>query len=586
VHIEGTSTYGRPPGAGAKVEICLDGDNPRMTRTDAGYTLGLLGSSDGFKENVSIVTPTELLTEDTSEAVGAWQDVRVPSSIVFNLNKHLQGENGIVYTSDFQIDMLGLNAKTIKTSTGEETEGILTETASGIIPPMYGDTHVSHFKLIEYRAGETTPIPEGHADRAYKKDSSDPDSHVADDGYVPFINGSNEFVGSNSQWQFRRWTFDPYSGNLHFASHPIERLRTFDGSAWLPALPSRNRIVFRFRRRLFKVLEESEWNYYRNTVTGKTDTSKIVVEPTAVRQFEISIPVEADANRVFLLEDTHTDTTQLGMQFNRSHSFWKKRIVKGSLKFGDSDNVLSGIQPVEMPFVDGETELQNTRQAQYLVSAQTGAGIKTFTIPNLSATSPLVGDVLFDPLPAYPDAIHSSQFVNEVDTVLLVVAAGDYHVDDTTGVVTVKIDTGDNLKAYRAIYRYEDLTSGIIKEGLFSVDYDEGVLYFNEGATVLADSVTFNITMYSAFYNLGEIVSDRNIEKIDEEAQIVELKPAFGARFLADSTSGNPVPRFLRVGYEYYEASTESLKDLEPYFSPISKDLAIRAISKDMIGDI
>jgi len=92
--------------------------------------------------------------------------------------------------------------------------------------------------------------------------------------------------------------------------------------------------------------------------------------------------------------------------------------------------------------------------------------------------------------------------------------------------------------------------------------------------------------MYSVFYNMGEVIQEGNIEEIDVAGKLLKIRPEYGIKFLADSTSGNPVPRYMRLQYEYNKTVTESLKDLEPYFSPVCKDVAIRAITKDMIGDI
>ena len=184
----------------------------------------------------------------------------------------------------------------------------------------------------------------------------------------------------------------------------------------------------------------------------------------------------------------------------------------------------------------------------------------------------------------YPDPIVESQFVDKKKTVGEVLSEGHYHVADD-GTVTVWTNVADGLKPHKVSYEYEDTLSGLEKEQLFSVDYENGIIYFN--SQTIDGTVTYNLTSYSAFYNIGEVVPPGNIQEINEEEQYIDLHPMYGSTLGGKDSLGTPLEvGKARVRYEYYKRSTESLKDLEPYFSPVCKDIAVRVITKEMMGEL
>lgn len=607
--ISGSTQYGMLPGAGSKVQVCLDGDNPAMTRTDAGFTLNLLGESDGIKDNMSIATPSGLATEDGDSVNGEWDEVDIPPAVkTFNLNKS-EGEthkpvgagsqeektDNVVKSSFFVTvpDAVVQQAGTLRAvpslleDTTDKDVPVAAAESLGVIPPVFDPVYNTGFQLLEYEPNSTELMPTSDLYRSFHNNengvyvdefgaSLPVDTGCQPDGYVPFVDGQSEFYEGapgdpSSTYRKNRWTFDAETGILYFANSVYMR--------------DSHRVVFRFKRRKFETLDSSDWDYYKNSITGKIDTSRVVLKPSAVRQFPVAIEVDADVSSAKLVggSDSNVDET-IHIQLDKSYSWWRQKIVKGSVKLDTVGLIAEAVQPIEVPFVDGKSELQNAVSAKYLVSSDSIAttSIRTFTIPGIDADHPLLEDVVFDPVITYPDPIQASQFVTRVHTALTVASSvGEYYIDDATGAVQVMIN--GPLITHTAMYKYEDLTSGIDKRGLYSVDYEEGIIYF--GVPVVGGSVSFNVTMYSCFYNMGEIVSDGNIKEINEAGQTVEMRPEYGIRFLADSTSGKPVPRYVRIAYDYYNKTTESLKDLEPFFSPVCKDVALRVVTKDMIGD-
>ena len=92
--------------------------------------------------------------------------------------------------------------------------------------------------------------------------------------------------------------------------------------------------------------------------------------------------------------------------------------------------------------------------------------------------------------------------------------------------------------------------------------------------------------MYSAFYNIAEIIKDSDIEEILPEEKKIKLSTSFGMRFLKMDTALKARPQYVKIVYQYYKRITESIKDLEPYFSPICKDVAFRAVTADILEEL
>lgn len=644
--IKGDSSYlGMLPGPGARINICLDGDNPALIQTDLGFTLNLAGSSDGFKKNTTIITPLSLYAEDIAEpttwqpntsyvvgqfvlspetgggsnpstvykfkcikagvsgsdqpnwytdldrvtrdgdgsnfvkwvrtnvgnTVGEWQTIRLASlTKSFNVHQYIYAQEQGTKDKDSSF---------ISAGTGMNEETIASKETSGMSLPVFG----WEYELLEYAPGSSVPLPPSH-----------PDSYIVEE--VDYIDGNTEFYDGDADetnnWNNKRWSFDKEEGVLYFST-PIMNHRYL------------NSFKFRVRHTKLKTLSDSEWDFYRDKITGKIDTSRILLKPDAVRQFPITIEALSNVSSVPLLgQNAATTDSDISdgmptLDNTLGHNWARKRIVKGSIKMS-SGLIGTGIEPIEVPYIDGRKELLNAVSAQYRISSQsndssfsTGLIYYEVTIPGITSERPLVEDVVFEPIIVYPDPVQPSQFINRVDLETdngsgqtYLQNAGDYYIDNNTGRVKVIVARGQILNSHIVKYSYQDDTSGVNRANLYSVDYKNGIIYFGKTGGITGGNISFFVTMYSAFYNIGEIISEGNIEKIDPVNKQVIIRPEYGIRFLSDSTVGNPVPRYVRLQYEYHKKITESLKDLEPYFSPVCKDVAIRAITKDMIGDI
>ena len=66
----------------------------------------------------------------------------------------------------------------------------------------------------------------------------------------------------------------------------------------------------------------------------------------------------------------------------------------------------------------------------------------------------------------------------------------------------------------------------------------------------------------------------------------ISFKPAFALKFLKQNTVDKNRPQIIKVSYNYYKSISESLADLEPYFSPICKHLGIRAVTSNVLEEL
>jgi hypothetical protein len=587
VHLSGDDKYGKIPGAGARIQICLDGDNPPLEKGEESWLLNLSEAADGFDSNMYVVTPTALLAnvDETSTIVepdGTYEKVVLSAGkVIDNLNVAIATQSKTKVTSigekgrpgfyssinkrnkpNYSINLSSLKKKDKSKAPSLLGSG-LRDTAKylfssmvskadfGWLPPVYD---LSAFVMKELSPATGLPLPGTSALRQFHN-TDDAVAHV--DGYVAFVDGSSELYNGTTLMT-NRYTFNPRTGKFYFG-HQITSI---------------SRVEFYFKYREFKVLDSSEWSFYKDKFTGKIDLTRLSLSPSAIKQFDVSRTVSAGDKSVQITDENI-----------KAHDWWKQKIIPGTIKTTPG-LVAEDIKLIEVPYVDGYTELSNTKVATYTVASQSSNGTKTFTIPNITTSKPIIGSLAFTRSIVYPAEIKDCQFVTEYADVTSLSEDGDWFVDRETGEVTVVVSDGEDIGLGEHVvkYEYEDLTTGIDRRGFYSVDYDNGTLYF--ATAVLGGTVTAKVSMYSAFYNISELVREEDIQEVNEEGKTIELKPSFGVRFIGNTSVSSLRPKFVRVGYGYYNSVQESLKDLEPYFSPICKDFALKAITTDMIGEV
>jgi len=514
----GDTDYGHIP-SGAKIEVCLDGDNPFLTLTDQGYVLSLSSSSDGFKENMELFYYDAL---DDNEAYD------------YEFKGIIGGE---------MQDSEGYSASLVP---AEQKESFLK-----VRPPVFLPG-AANIEMKEYQ--EEVLIVK--ASRRFNEP-------------VAFVDGNSELIGPYGALDENRYSFDPDTQRIFTGSTPpIDRQYTLV----VKAIDA-------------EAIPVDKWEYYRDLAFGQVDTQKIIIDPTYVstvkREKEYDFTTGDSVNHLLLLPEA-----------GKGHDWKKQRLVKGTV-IPNPSLFPSTAEPTEVPFVNGRDELQNLIliKKEPITFSGPVANIYSFTLQELTTAHPLAENTSLG-FATVRDLVSStanpSLFLEEVPwTVALATTDldtnGQWRVNRTTGLVDLYY--AGSLYTHTVTYTYQNIDSGINREGQYSVDYKTGLIYFAQPIEKTG-SVLYESSLYSAFYNIGEIIKDTDIEEIDEEGQSVTLSAALGMRFLKLNTADKARPAFLKAMYEYYERSTESLEDLEPYFSPICKDIAFRAVTSDTLEEL
>jgi len=604
---------GYVPVGGSKIQVCLDGDNPFLRLTDKGYILTLSTPSDGQKESISLVAlnnmsddevsayeievppgaerykylpdidPTKSLTDQEKIALNSAAKTspafvkQVSASAIGVSNVSLTAKDidpvktapvrsiGKWIGSNQYFQSKSKSEKALESNTGQDNElaaeydlqnqdlfgfqgTFFVDSYDGAYPPVFLEG-ISNFDITEYDLS-------GNVITGTSRQFTD--KVAFQDGYTELRNESASWVKVAT-----RYTFDPYTGAVYLGSAPS----------------ADRRVVLSCKKRDLKVISQDFWQFDRNTVTGKPNTQKIILDPrvvfTAKRIEEVSLS-SSDIRKVSLAADN-----------DLSHNWTNSKLVRGTVK--PSITLFAvGAKPIEVKFIDGEREFSNISEvnSEEISFTSLGSNLYSFQLGKIDVASnkTLIGTPAFAPVRSVNSAsTTASQFdlTPQVSTATLA-ANGEWKVD-SSGLVTLYLTSTPG--SHTVSYRVKNAEPGIDISGMYSVDYDSGVFHLAQ-PVVAAGNIAFEVSMYSAFYNIAEQVSYGNIENVDTSARTITFNSAFGMRFLKQDTAQKSRPQVLKIFYEYYKKTTESLKDLEPYFSPICKDLAFRAVTSNLLEEL
>lgn len=579
---------GKLPPTAAKIGIVLDGDNPQLELTSQGYVLSLSASSDSFKENTSIVyfentslaeaIPTQIdlprgkraakvpsvLSIGTYHSAGvlAASEALSATDITSNLvakakyNASITDKSLYRKPASFAATVAQISEPTksigIVQSIGDALAAglahaeslrydhdilIAGEGDSGLLPPVF-DSSIATIFIREYDSN-------GDLDESKTWTA------------VEFIDGEQELkYQSGGLWIYDpdRFSFDSYTGTVYIGS---------DTS-------STNRTVFTCSKLKATVLSKDNWEFYKDPYTGGTDPRRILLSPEAVVTLPQSLSVSAGEKSIDLTPDNI-----------KAHDWFNQRVLKGTVK-PDAALFTEEALPVEVPFIDGTTELTSLVEVvSEVIDFGTAVDDKySFTLKNISADHTLIGPLGFGAL-RNPASTTAPENIFQTEVTGTPVANGEWSY--VSGTVTVYWDSTPD--SHTVTYKYNENDSGVDVAGLYSIDYLNGVLHLS-AAAVNDGNIIYQVSIYSAFYNIAEIISDTEINEINEEAKKVIFSDALGMRFLKLDTAAAARPPFMKIVYDYYKTSTESIKDLEPYFSPICKDIAFRAVTADILEEL
>lgn len=238
---------------------------------------------------------------------------------------------------------------------------------------------------------------------------------------------------------------------------------------------------------------------------------------------------------------------------NRAKQLSYDCIVQGTVSV-DADFIGTTSKPVEVDFIDGQTEFLGLIPMNLETTTSIDSGGFDYVTFALSARG-----LWYQPLGVlFSDA---STFSNLVGTAVLAQtgSVGDYFVS-LDGTVTVNIGSGATLNSGRSIsYFYRN--PSFDPENKFSLDYRRGVIYsFNDMIS------TANIRYKAACYKIAYDIA----EEIDEYSYDI------GINSVSVRTEGlQPVNSLVKVIWTKAPQTSE-LEELKEFFSPIISVLAFR----------
>lgn len=594
---------GALPPTGAKIGVVLDGDNPQLELTDQGYVLTLSASSDGFKENTSIAyfksASQEEATDQQLELPRGKRSAKMPtlspvgedtSTSTSTLSRASSNLASIARASAAARSYAELKAEAnsqlyVKpastTSVGSGQAAAQARTAqanySSANAKKAGEAYKAYLLLKEEQArllasegngGVLPPVfvipfsaddPYGNSIRIEEYNRNGDLDTSKDWTPVPFIDGEQELKyqpAPGGAWVYvtNRFSFDAHTGTIYLGD----------------AISSTNKTVFKCKKLEAAVLTSEDWSFYRDPVYDREDSSRILLKPESVHTLSRTLAVTINERSIDLTPNN-----------SKSHDWFNQRVLKGTVQV-DPSLFAEGTLPVEVPFVDGATELANTVEVlnEVIEFGSPIENVYSFFLKNITDTQVLVGSPGFG---AIRDASSASAPVNIFQTKVTTTPSSNGEWRHIAGNIEVYWDSTPG--EHTSVYSYDDNDPGVDIAGLYSVDYLNGVLHLAKAA-VKTSQIRYQVSLYSAFYNIAEVIEEGDVKEIDESGKKIIFSTALGMRFLKLDTAAAARPPFMKVVYSYYKKSTESIQDLEPYFSPICKDLAFRAVTADILEEL
>lgn len=351
-----------------------------------------------------------------------------------------------------------------------------------------------------------------------------------------FIDGSSELTSPG------HWSLDYENGTLFSYSTVSDSLETSVNYFYLPRTQ----------------LENDHWDFV-DSEDGITNTLKIKDDYFQTFQAD---PFTVPSGVTY---------------FNLPHI----GVVEGSVEFSEGSTVPSGLSN-QVEFVDGRTELLGVLPLKEELDPITGVSseVNLSISFNVKITSDTSFATTFSNQTIFRNQVASEGSVSNV---------GDYWVDRTyttspTGRVVVRVDENNSLPGTVTYYYKEPQ---IETAGRYSIKLDTGEVFTHDIITPTSSgSITadYEYTNYKVRYDIARLVSredwsyDPNEKKIlieDNEILKSQRTPQTAAQ---DNSSD-----YYQATYKYIKQSRDESALLEPFFSPILKDYALKVITKSRL---
>jgi hypothetical protein len=246
-------------------------------------------------------------------------------------------------------------------------------------------------------------------------------------------------------------------------------------------------------------------------------------------------------------------------------------IVKGTVEFSATDPTFT----TEVPFIDGRSELLGAVATKEALVAITGIGaapeiyeiffkMKISSDPSFSVT--------FD---------NQSVFQSAKDNLVSVSSVGDYFIDrvgGTTGIIHVMVD--QNIESPGSVIYYYDNPQADFT-GYYSINYNTGEVFTFNSTPSPSIQIRYKYTNYKARYNIARLVDsdDWSFEASSKKITIKDREILRGIQIPQDAGQSTS-SKFYQVVYDYVQDTRANVKELEPFFSPILKEYALKVITR------
>jgi hypothetical protein len=114
--------------------------------------------------------------------------------------------------------------------------------------------------------------------------------------------------------------------------------------------------------------------------------------------------------------------------------------------------------------------------------------------------------------------------------------------------------------------------------GYYSVDYANGKLYLEDRIDAGASgNLEFQYTTMYACYNAARVV-DSNEYSVDPVSKTISISNREILRVWGSLEPALKKEALLKIVYKYISKTRESLTELEPYFTPIVREYALKVL--------
>lgn len=299
----------------------------------------------------------------------------------------------------------------------------------------------------------------------------------------------------------------------------------------------------------FKDLALDEWDFLAG------DNQTIEIKPSAYKTTDRIV---------------NSSSITSGSRFIQLEPF----VVPNSVGFptGAFDPVLT-----EVEFVDGVTELSSAIKVEdEAIPYFVGSGVVSFTLVHGSKMVPGYGPLFSD----------TDLFVIEkefVDGSAELVSDGDYSVDynglaGSKGTVYAQLPAGEDTTDVTVSYFFEDADIALVRQSAYSVDYKKGKLFLGKPWTFTSGSIVYKTAEFDVQYNIA-----KNIEGVEltPGSKVITLPDSLVSESYVNTDLG--YRNTVKARYQYNKNRSNTLKEYEPYFSPILKDYTLGVVDKDQL---